>query len=853
MLKTLLDILLISIRSHGDNRNRRSIMMMGTAYLIRSLIPVHNRHAYIHQYQLICPFRRTLKSINRFHAIIGNIQGSSFALQQHGSDLLIEKIILCQQHMEMLKVKFLYILAPVFLSLKAFLQQDVQLKGSPLAQLALHGDGAAQHVDILLHDGKPQPGAIGILHLLGFLLGEGIIKLWQELGTHADAGIRNNKFHPFLVWRFYLGDFTLGHAVCLQQAGTKHDRASRLGKLHRIAQKVQKDFLQLQLVRDDIARQPVIRHVNIQPYLPFRCRHGYAGEDFVYHVPGSNPLSAYLHLAALNARKIQGIVNKGQQQLPGMLDFFQILRPLALILRVQGKIGKGKNSVQRRAHIMADAGQEDGLGFICLVRLHDSLLQLLQMAAFRQVLPGDIALDDKDAGPGLVQVEGLHPLAAVFTCIVAEVVGDVIHRHMIQLVHDAVQGHLAEKLLRLCLFRVCLQDGAVQFLVIKQGPVRGILNHACFLAEKGHGARKVVDNSHLGIAQLRQLVGNNIVDEFVGNIIEIDKTLDVARFAGKNAHVALHHNRGQVIAVALVLDAEIPVPGYIPVHQVVQAHLPGNHVLFIRGDDQVMEHLHEGGVAHAGTKLQGVGGVCHIVQQLVVDQVKMALGQKVGVDGGVQHLQLLVILLLTELFCRDVHAYAVGISRGVIAVTLGQGIDKPLPVRRLSRELLELHIASGGFASHDSLVHAAEVLQAFCCKIVLKALWGAKKLLGQGMLLLDMGGYLVFQELHDAVDHIVVPYHQPGAAGNLMVCLLGFGQGLLAALLGVDIRQHHVHQGGVLIMLHILYSCLQPDKILHALRVKAAVAGYGGSTLCHFFHGIGNLPCIFGMQAGLDG
>ena len=254
---------------------------------------------------------------------------------------------------------------------------------------------------------------------------------------------------------------------------------------------------------------------------------------------------------------------------------------------------------------------------------------------------------------------------------------------VVQIDCNGIQIQLLVQSLSLFLIWNSLADIFQQFLIIKKRMLRGILKNTGILAVEGHGACQIVYQGCTVIAQLIQLVCNGIVDEFVGNIIETDKTFGMTIFVGKKADGALHHNRGQIFTMPFVFQRESGVVLSADVHEIPHVQLFSYHKLFFLGENHPQQLLIEKFIATAYTKIQGVGGMANVVQQLVLCQVKMAFGQNIGLDCTVKHPDFVIVLLLPQLFRRNIHAYPIGIGRG--GNSCRQGIDKSGPMRRLSR------------------------------------------------------------------------------------------------------------------------------------------------------------------------
>lgn len=100
---TVLDIILIGISRHSNNRNIRPVRMLAVADFFCRSIAIHNRHPNIHQYKLIGSWLGGLKLIHRLLTIRDNIQASPLGAKQHLSNLLIQGIVLCQQNTQVPK------------------------------------------------------------------------------------------------------------------------------------------------------------------------------------------------------------------------------------------------------------------------------------------------------------------------------------------------------------------------------------------------------------------------------------------------------------------------------------------------------------------------------------------------------------------------------------------------------------------------------------------------------------------------------------------------------------------------------------------------------------------------------
>ena len=242
-------------------------------------------------------------------------------------------------------------------------QRQADGEDAALSWLAQHANVATVEAGETAREREPKPSALlraghSRVDLLK-LVEDPILVLFGD----ADASVRNRKLHR--VIEAARGD---GH------------RSAFGSELHRVGHQVEQHLLDLAAIGVDVARRALADH-QLDSLLGRQRLHG--ADDLAHDVGHHHRLQSKLHLAGLDLRQVEDVVDQTEQMLAARVDLLQ--EPLACrrrklpVVRIDQQLGETQDRVERCAQLVTHAGKEDALvaiGFTKLdVRLPDSLQQ----------------------------------------------------------------------------------------------------------------------------------------------------------------------------------------------------------------------------------------------------------------------------------------------------------------------------------------------------------------------------------------------------------------------------------------------------------------------------------------------
>jgi hypothetical protein len=191
-------------------------------------------------------------------------------------------------------------------------------------------------------------------------------------------------------------------------------------------------------------------------------------EDRLQKAPAVGVLELQLHLAALDPGQIQRVVHEIQQQLAGEPDLLQIFLLPRGVRLLQRKVGKAQDAVERRAQIVAHAGEERGLRLVGPHRGQLRGAELLDLPLRGFVLRGDVAQAEEDRVAPLVEPGKDELLAGGL--LLGELDGEGVYVILLafELLRHRLEAERGQK--RLCLLqrlRLC-EDHAERGVVIQR-------------------------------------------------------------------------------------------------------------------------------------------------------------------------------------------------------------------------------------------------------------------------------------------------------------------------------------------------------------------------------------------------
>ena len=200
-----------------------------------------------------------------------------------------------------------------------------------------------------------------------------------ELRRHADSVVPDMKL---------IGPPPVRHLAFLRNPYLYFSAVRRI--LHRVAEKIQQNLVQPELVANDI----LIRYVGEidRQFLILGLRKiGHHGADIFGNPRKITGTVFKLYFAAFNPAHFQHVIDERQQMIAGSQDFVKILpRFLLIIDALSGKVCEAYNRVHRRANIVGHIGKKRRFRRARRLGLFQRLLQLsilllLFAAYFRRV------------------------------------------------------------------------------------------------------------------------------------------------------------------------------------------------------------------------------------------------------------------------------------------------------------------------------------------------------------------------------------------------------------------------------------------------------------------------------------
>ena len=348
---------------------------------------VHLRHEVIHEDDMITLIQRLFQGFLTAGDRVGLHLGGA---QQLGNDQQIGGVVIHDQHPCFGRLKLRGIFAvfagnPVMRDLDFAdllcaddLLRDLNDEGRALGVDAVDRDPAAHQIDKLLDDRKTETGAFDVAVLLLVHAPERVEQERDVLLLDADAGIADGvDYVEDAVFRF---------------AGLHRERhGAAVGIFDGVVQHVNENLLDADLVAEQLCgnlRRDI--HLKIQPLL-LRTDPQHP-DDIREHIARVIGGRRELHLAGGEFGHIENIVDKVQQHLACGLDVCGVLRHLLGDILAQDHFIERDDRVDRRADLVAHAGEKVVL---CLAQRLDLLF--LPAGALHLMIIEQVAEADHDA------------------------------------------------------------------------------------------------------------------------------------------------------------------------------------------------------------------------------------------------------------------------------------------------------------------------------------------------------------------------------------------------------------------------------------------------------------------------
>ena len=398
---------------HGQDGHRGGIRPGEGTDLPGGAAAVQIGHLHVHEDGVEGIGQRGREDLHRLPAVPGLGDLHAIHGQQLGGDLHVHRVVLGQE--DVLPLQGDRLRHPLVRGRHSRaahrLEGQVQGKGGPRSQGALHLDLAAHLGDQALDDGHAQARAHHLAGAEPGLPGVGLKDLGQKLLGHAQAGVPDH-------------DPVLGPALEVQLAHLHTDAVPPLGELEGVGEEIVHDLAEPEgIPQHHRALQPA-GHPEVLALLPGLDPEG-----------GGTVLDAVLqvelavvqhHLSLLQPGHVQDVVDEAQELPAGDGDLLQVVPDLLRLLHMLfGHLGEADDAVERSAHVVRHVAEKGLLGLFALAGGGQGILQqlpLLQLAAlFLLHLPEaehplplgqDLVKEDLHVHPAVLLAEASEEVAA---------------------------------------------------------------------------------------------------------------------------------------------------------------------------------------------------------------------------------------------------------------------------------------------------------------------------------------------------------------------------------------------------------------------------------------------------------
>ena len=253
---------------------------------------------------------------------------------------------------------------PILRRIVAQAELEVHDEFRAATHFALHFDGTTHHIHNVFGDGHAKAGALDATDGGTLLAGKSFEEMLLEILAHADAIV----FHM---------DFILCIALQLHRIlfHAYSHRATGIGELQRITQKIQQHLIQTQTIAVHI----FIRYTHSVEEKIDPLRHDVSLQnraEVMEHIRQMHFLLLDLHHATLDAAHVKHVIDERQEMITGGGDFLQIVLYLILIIQISSRqSGEADDGIHRRTDIMGHIIQETGLRVIRMLRRSQCIRQ----------------------------------------------------------------------------------------------------------------------------------------------------------------------------------------------------------------------------------------------------------------------------------------------------------------------------------------------------------------------------------------------------------------------------------------------------------------------------------------------
>ena len=248
-------------------------------------------------------------------------------------------------------------------------QGNRETEGGAAAGAAAHLQVPAHHAQQTLADDEPQSGTTQTARCRGVTHLEGAGEMPLHFGADANAAVGNTETHKTRLCRGLSGAARAG--VCgaaaviriRSFAGYPHIDFATGSELDGIADQVDQHLRQTCSIGHDHRRQCGIHLASqLQPFLVGARRQQIGG--FLYQGCQCARLCMQFKPSCFDLRVIQDVVDDCQQRLSGVIHGLCIAALLRAQCGIEQQFGHAQHTIERRADVVAHAGEKLRLGAI---------------------------------------------------------------------------------------------------------------------------------------------------------------------------------------------------------------------------------------------------------------------------------------------------------------------------------------------------------------------------------------------------------------------------------------------------------------------------------------------------------